>query len=82
MIIIKKNKFGFHNFAKHLQKSRGTPVKNQCFKHSNLIGHFLLYRGTKGTIILLNIFIFYILKYFIKFLQNHDNNKKKQIQLL
>ena len=28
MIIIKK-KFGFHNFAEHLQKARGTPVKNQ-----------------------------------------------------
>ena len=49
----------------------------QCFKHSYLIGHFFLYRGTKGTIILLNIFKFYILKYFIKFLQSHDNNKKK-----
>ena len=31
--------------------------------------------------ILLNIFKFYILKYIIKFLQNHDNNKKK-IRLL
>ena len=30
MIIIKK-KFGFHNFAEHLQKARGTPVKNQWF---------------------------------------------------
>ena len=29
MIIIKK-KFGFRNFAKHLQKAHGTPVKNQC----------------------------------------------------
>ena len=27
--------------------------------------------------ILLNIFKFYILKYIIKFLQSHDNNKKK-----
>ena len=27
MIIIKKKKFGFHNFAEHLQKARGTPVK-------------------------------------------------------
>ena len=27
--------------------------------------------------ILLNIFKFYILKYFIKFLQSHDNNNKK-----
>ena len=27
--------------------------------------------------ILLNIFKSYILKYFIKFLQSHDNNKKK-----
>ena len=26
--------------------------------------------------ILLNIFQFYILKYIIKFLQSHDNNKK------
>ena len=25
----KKEKFGFHNFAEHLQKARGTPVKNQ-----------------------------------------------------
>ena len=31
--------------------------------------------------ILLNIFKFYILKYIIKFLQSHDNNKKK-IRLL
>ena len=30
---------------------------------------------------LLNIFKFYILKYIIKFLQSHDNNKKK-IRLL
>ena len=29
--------------------------------------------------ILLNIFKFYILKYFIKFLQSHDNNKKKKL---
>ena len=29
MIIIKK-KFAFHNFAEHLQKARGTPIKNQC----------------------------------------------------
>ena len=29
--------------------------------------------------ILLNIFKFYILKYIIKFLQSHDNNKKKKI---
>ena len=28
--------------------------------------------------ILLNIFKFYILKYIIKFLQSHDNNKKKK----
>ena len=28
--------------------------------------------------ILLNIFKFYILKYTIKFLQNHDNHKKKK----
>ena len=27
---------------------------------------------------LLNIFKFYILKYIIKFLQSHDNNKKKK----
>ena len=27
--------------------------------------------------ILLNVFKFYILKYFIKFLQSHDNNNKK-----
>ena len=35
MIIIKKE-FGFHNFAKHLQKARGTPVKNQMgyFHHA------------------------------------------------
>ena len=25
----KKKRFGFHNFAEHLQKARGTPVKNQ-----------------------------------------------------
>ena len=31
--------------------------------------------------ILLNIFKFYILKYIIKFLQSHDNNNKKKIQL-
>ena len=31
--------------------------------------------------ILLNIFKFYILKYIIKFLQSHDNNKKKKIRL-
>ena len=28
----KKKKFGFHNFAKHLQKARGTQVKNQLTK--------------------------------------------------
>ena len=27
-----KKKFGFHNFAEHLQKTRGTPVKNQWIK--------------------------------------------------
>ena len=26
----KKKKFGFHNFAEHLQEARGTLVKNQC----------------------------------------------------
>ena len=32
-------------------------------------------------IIFLNIFKFYILKYIIKFIQNHDNNNKKKIRL-
>ena len=31
--------------------------------------------------VLLNIFKFYILKYITKFLQSHDNNKKKKILL-
>ena len=37
-------------------------------------------RGNKYILenILLNIFKFYILKYFTKFLQSHDNNKKKR----
>ena len=40
-------------------------------------------RRNKYTLenILLNIFKFYILKYIIKFLQSHDNNKKKKIRL-
>ena len=29
--------------------------------------------------VLLNIFKFYILKYIIKFLQSHDNNKKRKL---
>ena len=28
----KKTKFGFYNFAEHLHKARGTPVKNQRCK--------------------------------------------------
>ena len=31
---MKKKKFGFHNFAEHLQKARETPVKNQWCKSS------------------------------------------------
>ena len=31
---------------------------------------------------LLNIFKFYILKYVIKFLQSHDNNKKKNLAFI
>ena len=33
---MKKEKFGFHNFAEHLQKARGRPVKNQCSKKTPL----------------------------------------------
>ena len=35
MIIIKK-KYGFHNFAEHLQKARGTPIKNQWVRRLNI----------------------------------------------
>ena len=36
----KKEKFGFHNFAEHLQKARGTLVKNQWYRvWKTLQGH-------------------------------------------
>ena len=62
MIIIKKE-FGFHSFAEHqIQKTnKNVPRRNKYILEN----------------ILLNIFQFYISKYIIKFLQSHDNNKKR-----
>ena len=31
----KKKKFGFHNFAEHSQKARGTPFKNQWLRNDD-----------------------------------------------
>ena len=40
----KEKKFGFHNFAEHLQKARGTPVKNHWSRGMFTLAKNIIYR--------------------------------------